>query len=99
MRGWTTRLRGAGLIGAGRCVACSDRGNVTVAEVWGDMVRYMPQGLPAAGDEGLDHTFTWGRTYWGGALCCLLRSGESDGRGSLGRHGSLHAAGLAGGRR
>jgi hypothetical protein len=47
-------------------------GNLTVAEVWGDMVRYMPQGLPAAGDEGLDHTFTWGRTYWGGALYCLL---------------------------
>ena len=24
------------------------------------------------GDRGLDHTHTWGRTYWGGALFCLL---------------------------
>jgi hypothetical protein len=47
-------------------------GNLTVAQVWGDMVRFMPQGLPAAGDEGLDRTHTWGRTYWGGALFCLL---------------------------
>ena len=47
-------------------------GNLTVAQVWGDMVRFMPQGLPAGGDEGLDHTHTWGRTYWGGALFCLL---------------------------
>ena len=47
-------------------------GNLPVAEVWGDMVRYMPRGLPLDGDEGLDHTHTWGRTYWGGALFCLL---------------------------
>jgi hypothetical protein len=47
-------------------------GNLAVTEVWGDMVRYMPRGLPAEGDEGLDHTHTWGRTYWGGALFCLL---------------------------
>lgn len=47
-------------------------GNLTVTQVWGDMVRYMPQGLPAQGDEGLDRTHTWGRTYWGGALFCLL---------------------------
>jgi predicted metalloprotease with PDZ domain len=32
----------------------------------------MPNGLPAPGDRGLDHTHTWGRTYWGGALFCLL---------------------------
>ena len=25
-----------------------------------------------AGDRGLDHTHTWGRTYWGGAMFCLL---------------------------
>jgi len=47
-------------------------GNLTVARVWGDMIRDMPQGLPAAGDEGLDRTHTWGRTYWGGAIFCLL---------------------------
>jgi hypothetical protein len=47
-------------------------GNLTVAQVWGDMVRYMPQGLPSEGDQGLDRTHTWARTYWGGALFCLL---------------------------
>ena len=47
-------------------------GNLSVERVWGDMVRDMPQGLPEAGDQGLDNTHTWGRTYWGGALFCLL---------------------------
>jgi predicted metalloprotease with PDZ domain len=32
----------------------------------------MPNGLPQAGDHGVDNTHTWGRTYWGGALFCLL---------------------------
>ena len=32
----------------------------------------MPRGLPLPGDRGLDHTHTWGRTYWGGAMFCLL---------------------------
>ena len=41
-------------------------------QVWGDMVRDMWQGLPQPGDEGLDRTHTWGRTYWGGALFCLI---------------------------
>ena len=36
----------------------------------------MPKGLPAAGDRGLDYTPTWGRTYWGGALFCLLADVE-----------------------
>jgi len=47
-------------------------GQLTPERVWGDMVRDMPQGLPESGDEGLDNTHTWGRTYWGGALFCLL---------------------------
>ena len=41
------------------------------AGVWSDLVRDMPQGEPQAGDEGLDYTHTWARTYWGGALYCL----------------------------
>ncbi len=32
----------------------------------------MPRGLPADGDRGLDFTPTWVRTYWGGALFCLV---------------------------
>jgi hypothetical protein len=47
-------------------------GNLNPATAWFEMIRDMPQGQPKAGDEGLDHTHTWGRTYWGGAMFCLL---------------------------
>ena len=46
-------------------------GLLTDATIWRDMWEGMPKGLPAAGDAGLDHTHTWGRTYWGGALFFL----------------------------
>jgi hypothetical protein len=46
-------------------------GQMEPAEMWRDLVRDMPKGEPRAGDKGLDHTHTWGRTYWGGALYCL----------------------------
>jgi hypothetical protein len=36
----------------------------------------MPKGEPKPGDEGLDRTHTWGRTYWGGALFCLIADVE-----------------------
>ncbi|MGH9745355.1 MAG: hypothetical protein ACRD59_04515 [Candidatus Acidiferrales bacterium] len=45
-------------------------------KMWFDFVRDLHQGLPAAGDEGLDNTHTWGRTYWGGALFCFLADVE-----------------------
>jgi len=47
-------------------------GRMTNERVWGDFARDMPQGLPRAGDQGLDRTPTWGRTYWGGAIFWLL---------------------------
>lgn len=47
-------------------------GNYPIERVWGEVARDMHQGLPEEGDEGLDNTHTWGRTYWGGALFCLL---------------------------
>jgi hypothetical protein len=47
-------------------------GQLNPVRVWSEMRRDMPQGLPAPGDQGLDRTPTWGRTYWGGALFCLL---------------------------
>ena len=47
-------------------------GQLTAETVWKDLVEGLPKGLPAADDKGLDHTPTWGRTYWGGALFCLL---------------------------
>jgi hypothetical protein len=48
-----------------------EAGQMDAAEMWRDLVRDMPKGQPRAGDKGLDHTHTWGRTYWGGALYCL----------------------------
>ena len=53
-------------------VARARAGLVSPAVVFGEWVREMPKGLPEEGDRGLDHTPTWGRTYWGGALFCLL---------------------------
>jgi len=47
-------------------------GDLTPEKVWGDLVDGIPKGLPQGDDRGLDLTPTWGRTYWGGALFCLL---------------------------
>ncbi len=57
-------------------IARIQAGNLTAEQMWLDLVRDTPQGLPQAGDRGLDHTHTWGRTYWGGALFCLLADVE-----------------------
>ena len=51
-------------------------GHLKAEQMWFELVRDMPQGLPQPGDRGLDHTHTWGRTYWGGALFCLLADVE-----------------------
>ena len=53
-------------------VARVQAGNRSEADVWAEEMRSMPRGLPGEGDRGLDHTHTWGRTYWGGAMFCLL---------------------------
>ena len=53
-------------------VARVQAGQLSAASVWQQFQRGMPQGLPRAGDEGFDNTHTWGRTYWGGAMFCLL---------------------------
>lgn len=60
-------------------------GRYPAAKVWTDLVVGLPDGLPAAGDHGLDHTATWGRTYWGGALFCLLADVEIRNRTHGGR--------------
>jgi hypothetical protein len=57
-------------------IARIQAGNLEAEQMWLDLVRDMPQGLPQVGDRGLDHTHTWGRTYWGGALFCLLADVE-----------------------
>ena len=53
-------------------VARVQAGFLRPEKIWSDMVRDMPKGSPQPGDEGLDRTHTWGRTYWGGAQFCLL---------------------------
>ena len=53
-------------------VARARIGQLTTTRVWSDWIESMPKGLPESGDRGLDFTPTWGRTYWGGALFCLL---------------------------
>ncbi len=53
-------------------VARGRAGLVPAATVWRSWAKAMPQGQPQTGDAGLDHTPTWGRTYWGGAMFCLL---------------------------
>ena len=47
-------------------------GLLDAAQVWRGWARQMPLGQPRQGDLGLDHTPTWGRVYWGGAMFCLL---------------------------
>ena len=53
-------------------VARSRVGLVDAQKFWRDLIEGLPQGLPEAGDRGLENTHTWGRTYWGGALYCLV---------------------------
>ena len=63
------------------------QGRETPEAFWEALLKDLPQGLPRAGDRGLDRTPTWGRTYWGGALFCFiadLRIREaSQGRATL----------------
>ena len=51
-------------------------GLVSAETVWREWAKAMLQGQPLAGDGGLDHTPTWGRTHWGGAMFCLLADVE-----------------------
>ena len=53
-------------------VARVQAGNRTEEDVWAEELRSMPRGLPQPGDAGLDRTHTWARTYWGGAMFCLM---------------------------
>jgi len=53
-------------------VARVQAGQLSAEQMWKDVVRDMPQGEPEPGDEGLDRTHTWGRTYWGGAMFALV---------------------------
>ena len=65
-------------------IARAQAGQLDASVVWRWTLEGMPKGLPQDGDRGLDHTPTWGRTYWGGALFWLLADiriqQRSDGR-------------------
>jgi hypothetical protein len=57
-------------------IARVETGELTAKQIWRDMMHDMHKGEPAADDQGLDHTHTWGRTYWGGAMFCLVADVE-----------------------
>jgi hypothetical protein len=67
-------------------IARAQAGQLSVERVWAGFINGMPNGLPQPGDRGLDRTHTWGRTYWGGALFCLLADLEIR-RRTENRHG------------
>jgi hypothetical protein len=71
-------------------IARVQAGNRSEVDVWAEEMRAMPRGLAEPGDRGLDHTHTWGRTYWGGAMFCLLADVEIRQRTEL-RLGLQHA--------
>ncbi len=80
-------------------IARARAGLISLEEAWGDLVRGLPQGQPQRGDRGLDVTHSWGRTYWGGALFCLLADVEIRKRTAnrLGLEHALRAIVQAGG--
>jgi hypothetical protein len=53
-------------------IARARLGLLTPEQVWSTFARDMPIGLPQGRGDGLDGTSNWRRTYWGGALFCLL---------------------------
>ncbi|HEY2460369.1 MAG TPA: hypothetical protein VGI16_06160 [Candidatus Acidoferrum sp.] len=57
-------------------VARIQASHMEATQMWRDLVRDLPKGQPQSGDQGLDHTHTWGRTYWGGALFCFVADVE-----------------------
>ncbi len=80
--------------GVARCRS----GLVSPAQLWGGFARGMGNGLPQAGDQGLDNTPSWGRTYWGGALFCLLADLKlRQTNTGKGLREALQALGMAGG--
>jgi hypothetical protein len=84
-------------------IARAGIGTLPPERVWGEFARDMPQGLPQAlpapGDQGLDNTHTWARTYWGGTIFWLMADvqirQQTAGKKSLAD--ALHAILLAGG--
>jgi hypothetical protein len=53
-------------------IARAEAGQLDPSAIWRWAIEGMPKGQPQGGDLGLDHTNTWGRTYWGGATFWLM---------------------------
>ncbi|HTT36732.1 MAG TPA: hypothetical protein VMH32_03570 [Burkholderiales bacterium] len=53
-------------------VARAQAGQLTPEQVWAEFAHGMSRGLPGPRDRGLDNTSSWPRTYWGGAMFCLV---------------------------
>jgi hypothetical protein len=53
-------------------VARARIGIVSPNRYWRELVEGLANGQPEPGDEGLDRTHTWGRTYWGGTIFWFL---------------------------
>lgn len=81
-------------------VARAQAGLASAEDVWAELVRELPEGLPASRESGgLDGTRSNERRYWGGALFCLLADVEiRKGTGNrLGLQDSLRALQRKGG--
>ncbi len=74
-------------------IARAQSGELDPSVVWRWAIEGMPKGQPQSGDLGLDHTNTWGRTYWGGATFWLKADiGILEAtHGALGVQGALRA--------
>lgn len=80
-------------------IARSQAGQLDEEKVWVGMLEGMQHGEPEEFDRGLDHTHTWGRTYWGGALFCLVADVEirKQTNNRYGLQDALRAIAAAGG--
>ncbi len=53
-------------------IARAETGRLSEERVWAEFLHEMHNGEPERGDRGMNETQTWGRTYWGGAMFCLI---------------------------
>jgi hypothetical protein len=53
-------------------IARARTGRLPEWRVWAEFLHEMQYGEPGANDGGLNGNRSWGRTYWGGALFCLV---------------------------
>lgn len=53
-------------------IARAQTGRLAESRVWAEYLHEMQYGEPGRNDGGLNGNGSWGRTYWGGALFCLV---------------------------